>query len=441
MARKALVLIAVLVFSVVLWAQPPVPPGQVHALVQFNDGAPVPGAMVRLAGNSPHHPMHPPRPFFMAPTGPDGVVNFPDIPPGPYEISTGMPQHGFAAAMIEVISNQTTNVTLTIQDHDSLPPPHDTLTVIELTGTAMVVADTAHPNRVFYFLDVNTDGVADYRLAFGPPWYNPPSGATRPADGDEITIVGGLLTYTDPPVVVVFAINGLFWRDPHRGHGGNGGGDHQGRGCDPDSITAIELSGTAIVDSCRGPHGEHGPHGERICYAADTDGDQEPNFILDFGAPDYDPGNGATRPEAGDEITIVGGQIYCPNAPVPIVIVYEINGLLWREPGDTVGLGATSLSIDEPVYVGEPTSHLMARNYPNPFNPVTTISYSVPVSGDVALKVFDITGREVAALVNAHQNAGSYAVAWDGSAHASGIYFYRVSVGNLSYAGRMVLMK
>jgi hypothetical protein len=59
----------------------------------------------------------------------------------------------------------------------------------------------------------------------------------------------------------------------------------------------------------------------------------------------------------------------------------------------------------------------------------------------VEVKVFDITGREVASLVNAHQNAGTYAVAWDGSANASGIYLYRVTVGNLSYAGRMVLMK
>ena len=148
------------------------------------------------------------------------------------------------------------------------------------------------------------------------------------------------------------------------------------------------------------------------------------------------------RPANGDAITIVGGQIFCANEPLlPIVIVYEINGLLWRVPGDTVGLGAVALSVGEPVYIGEPVSHLMARNYPNPFNPVTTISYSVPVSGSVQLKVYDISGREVATLVNAAQNAGSYAVAWDGSANASGIYFYRLSVGNLSYTSRMVLMK
>jgi len=414
-------------------------------LVQLADGSPVAGAMVRVAGDFMHHPMHPPRLFLQALTGPDGTVDFLSLPPAMYEVSAGFPRMGMNAVRVEVLSEQTTTVTLTLQHHDSTFHPHDSLTVVNLTGTAIVVTDSLHPMHVMYFLDVNDDGVADFRLAFGPPWYNPPSGATRPANGDEITIVGGLLTYTDPPVVVVFEINGLFWRDPHHGHGGNGGGDHQGNGCDPDSLTVVELSGTALVDSCHrdhhGEHGEHGPHGEMICYAADTDGDHEPDFILDFGAPDYDPGTGATRPVAGEEITIVGAQIYCPMAPVPIVIVYEINGLLWREPGDTTGLGATTLSINEPVYVGEPTSHLMARNYPNPFNPVTTISYSIPVSGQVELKVFDITGREVATLVNIQENAGTYAVAWDGSKSASGIYLYRVSVGNLSYTGRMVLMK
>jgi hypothetical protein len=444
MVRKALVLTVLLVFSAVLWAQPPTPPGQIHALVLLPDASPVPGAMVMVCGQFMHHPMQPPRPFRMALTGPDGVAFFPDLPPGPYEVTAEMRQMGFAATRVEVVSNQTTNVTLTVHHHDSTFRPPDSLTVVELAGTAIVVTDTLHPMRVAYFLDVDGDGTADFRLSFGPPWYNPPSQASRPANGDEITIVGGLLTHTTPPVVVVFEINGLFWRDPHRGHGGNGGGDHQGNGCDPDSVTVIELAGTALVDTCHrdpGHPGDHGPHGELICYAADTDADGHPNYALDFGRPDYNPGNGATRPLAGDEITIVGGQVFCPPAMMPMVIVYEINGLLWRTPGDTVGLGAIASAVDEPVYVGQPSSHLMARNYPNPFNPLTTISYSIPVAGDVQLKVFDITGREVATLVNSRQNAGSYAVAWDGSASASGIYLYRISVGNLSYAGRMVLMK
>ena len=95
------------------------------------------------------------------------------------------------------------------------------------------------------------------------------------------------------------------------------------------------------------------------------------------------------RPANGDSISIVGGQIFCPNALIPIVIVYEINGLLWREPGDTLGLGAAMPeSVEEPVAIGAPLTYLTASNYPNPFNPTTTIQYSVPVAGPVTLRDF-----------------------------------------------------
>lgn len=437
MKRTALVLAAFLALTAFVFAQPPTPPGVVHAVVQLEDGTPVPGAMVRLAGLRPNHPHQPPRMFLMHPTDSLGVAHFPEVPAGPCEITAMARQLGMAAARIEVIENQTTNVTLTLQERDSVHRPHDSLTVVELAGVVIVLhPDTLHPERTIYLLDVDADNVGDYRLAFGPPWYNPPSGAVRPANGDEITVVGGLLTQTEQPVVVVFEINGLFWRDPRRGHGGHGGGHHQGNGCNPDSITVVDLAGIAQV------HTGQGWHGEVVRYAIDVDADQEPDFALDFGGPDYVPASGAVRPEDGAAITIVGGQIYCPNAPMPIVIVYEINGMLWREPGDTLAMGAVpTTAVGDPVYVGEPTSYLVARNFPNPFNPVTTISYSVPVSGKVELRVFDISGREVATLVNANQTTGSYAVSWDGSANASGIYFYRLTVGNMAYTNRMVLMK
>jgi len=441
MTRTLWIIAAILILTTALCAQPPTPPGAVHAVVQLIDGTPVAGAPVELAGNAPNQPHHMPRAFFAGLTGLDGVIDFVNVPEGPYTITTrfGRDHHepmGMAAARLDVVSQETTNVTLTIQRHDSAFHPRDSLTVVELTGVVIIVTDSLRPNHIGYFLDVDVDGTPDYRLSFGPPWYSPDSSAAvRPSAGDEITITGGLLTYTNPPVVVVFTINGLFWRDPRHGHGGHGGGDHQNNGCNPDSITAIEVTGTAMVRTA------DGWHGERTCYAVDVNGDSTADYALDFGGPDYDPGTGAVRPAAGDAITIVGGEIYCPNAPLPIVIVYEINGLLWRVPGDTIGLGTASMSVGEPVYVGAPVSHLMARNYPNPFNPVTTISYSIPTAGQVELKVFDISGREVAALVNMNQSAGSYAVAWDGSTAASGIYFYRLSVGNLSYTSRMVLMK
>jgi hypothetical protein len=80
-------------------------------------------------------------------------------------------------------------------------------------------------------------------------------------------------------------------------------------------------------------------------------------------------------------------------------------------------------------------------NYPNPFNPTTTISYSLENAGNVTLAVFDVTGREVAKLVDGYRNAGVHEVTFDASGLASGVYIYRLTAdGNTSIA-KMVLMK
>jgi hypothetical protein len=67
-------------------------------------------------------------------------------------------------------------------------------------------------------------------------------------------------------------------------------------------------------------------------------------------------------------------------------------------------------------------------NYPNPFNPTTTISYQLASAGNVNLKIYDILGREIAMLVNGDKVAGAYTATFDGSRMASGIYFVRMSV-------------
>ncbi len=89
------------------------------------------------------------------------------------------------------------------------------------------------------------------------------------------------------------------------------------------------------------------------------------------------------------------------------------------------------------------------QNYPNPFNPSTTIKYSVPnviASGTkqsqfVSLKVYDVLGNEVAALVNEEKSAGTYKIEFDGSALPSGIYFYQLQAGSLVETKKMVLLK
>jgi hypothetical protein len=88
-----------------------------------------------------------------------------------------------------------------------------------------------------------------------------------------------------------------------------------------------------------------------------------------------------------------------------------------------------------------PNSYSLAQNYPNPFNPTTTINYQVQFSGQVTLKVYDILGREVAALVNEVKQAGSYSVTFDAGRLASGIYFYKLQSGSFVETKKMILLK
>jgi hypothetical protein len=429
MARISIAITVLLVVAGLVLAQPTV--GYIRGSVNFDDGTGVTGAMLMLSGVNGGHSEHL---HYNTVTAPGGAFWFDMIPAGTYEICASLPMRGFASALVEVRPRQQTNVTLTLHRPDSSGHHgRDSLTVVELSGIVIVEQNPADFTR--YLLDVDGNGTGDYRLEFGPPWYLPPSGATRPVNGDTVSITGGLFTYTNPPLVIVYTLDNSIWRQRYN-HGGHGGGDHGHQGCNADSVVRVEFSGTAIVHS--GPDW----HGGNMSYACNTNNDPEPEYLLDFGRADYVPPSGATRPRDRDHISIVGGQIYCRNAMTPIVLVYEINGLLWREPGDTLGLGAVPIdAVDEPYRVGEAISYLTARNYPNPFNPTTTIDYSLPTAGQVKVTVFDIVGREVTTLVNARQAAGEYAVLWDASHQPSGIYFYRVSVGAMSKTFRMILMK
>ena len=91
-------------------------------------------------------------------------------------------------------------------------------------------------------------------------------------------------------------------------------------------------------------------------------------------------------------------------------------------------------------YLVEKTFSLK-QNYPNPFNPSTTIEYSVPANSLVSLKVYDIQGREIAALINKQQDAGSYITTWNASNVSSGVYFYKLTAGSYTQTKKMLLSK
>ena len=88
-----------------------------------------------------------------------------------------------------------------------------------------------------------------------------------------------------------------------------------------------------------------------------------------------------------------------------------------------------------------PAAFSLRQNYPNPFNPSTSITYALPKESHVDLKVFDVLGRKVAALVNESKGAGEYTVQWDARNVPGGVYFYRLVAGRFSDTKRLVLIK
>lgn len=88
-----------------------------------------------------------------------------------------------------------------------------------------------------------------------------------------------------------------------------------------------------------------------------------------------------------------------------------------------------------------PTGYALSQNYPNPFNPSTVINFSVPKSGMVTLKVYNLLGQEVATLVNENLAANSYKVTFDAKNLTSGVYFYTIKAGDFSVSKKMMLVK
>ena len=85
--------------------------------------------------------------------------------------------------------------------------------------------------------------------------------------------------------------------------------------------------------------------------------------------------------------------------------------------------------------------YFIAQNYPNPFNPTTKIRYSVPYSGFVQIKVYDLLGKEIKTLLNECKNSGTYEIVFDGSDLSSGLYCYSISFDGVFNIRKMLLLK
>ncbi len=108
--------------------------------------------------------------------------------------------------------------------------------------------------------------------------------------------------------------------------------------------------------------------------------------------------------------------------------------------------GGVTTKVDEKNFL--PKEFFLSQNFPNPFNPTTKIKYTVPAPPNlpqgealITLKIYDILGDEVAALVNEEKPSGEYEVEFDGNNLSSGIYFYQLKVGNFVKIKKLILLK
>lgn len=156
------------------------------------------------------------------------------------------------------------------------------------------------------------------------------------------------------------------------------------------------------------------------------------NFCL-YADTQYFAGNYVDRLEGFPMLTTDGKKMYLMATYDGQTTIYE-SIMLIDENGNPVNVEREKEGII-------PQKIELLQAYPNPFNPVTTIKYDIVKAQDVKLAVYDILGREVAALVNAAQQPGSYEVSWDASGFASGIYFYTLTSGNFMATRKLILLK
>jgi len=123
--------------------------------------------------------------------------------------------------------------------------------------------------------------------------------------------------------------------------------------------------------------------------------------------------------------------------------IYIIGGVQSWASNANVSVWEYDPSLDTPVSAGNvsETTFNLEQNYPNPFSSVTTIKYTVPVASKVAIKIYDLIGKEIETLLNEEKPTGTYEVTWQARNLPGGIYFYQLNSGGLVETKKMILRR
>lgn len=335
----------------------------------------------------------------------------------------------------------------------------------------------------FYYLDTTGTGSRDYQLFFGPYWYEPTNGTTKPVDGASVTLKGIKMTSMSPPMLSVYIIDGNLWRDTVGVESWSGGWVHRTDTdsskffCPTDSLSFMHLGPNSMGSGMMGMGGMQWPD-SIFCQFEEMTPDSMPNnssgnSIMGYHLDMFNP-SGQTMMQKGSMgngkmsmINSVNIEFHIPQDSLTkagktmsqISCQYMDNNGNWNTATAQINTQDNTLLISQSdlysFYRIVPTSitgvenennslpenYTLDQNYPNPFNPSTVIKYSLPSESFVSLKVYDLLGREVRTLVNGIQKAGVQRINFNASGLTSGVYIYKLSAGNFTQTKKLVLLK
>jgi len=207
----------------------------------------------------------------------------------------------------------------------------------------------------------------------------------------------------------------------------------------------VKLNSNGLLQWSRTNGGENNDYGRYIIQTADN-GYAVAGLTNSYGAGGYDfyfvkldsGGNSCVNSSIPSSISGSGGITNSPS-----LFVSNANSIV-TSPNSISLSGGTFTTIcvtGIQQFSNEiPKSFSLSQSYPNPFNPTTSIKFDIPKAGNVSLKIYDITGKEVYSI-NEFKSAGRYEFTFDASNYASGLYFYKLESGMFSETKKMVLIK
>ncbi len=136
--------------------------------------------------------------------------------------------------------------------------------------------------------------------------------------------------------------------------------------------------------------------------------------------------------ESGDEIDI---RLWKSNENREVKIIADLDSPYFgQSPLITGSVMVTSTDVI-------PQTFVLHTAYPNPFNPITTISYDLPIDANVTISVYDLAGHLIAELIDENRTAGTYQVNWNASNQSSGIYLVKMAAGDFQEVQKVMLVK